>query len=84
MAVKAIGTIWGVHWQSATLFNIDVAYCGMTPQDVSGNYNVVDIPATLNDAQFKAFVEDAVKAYITSEHGVTFEPSDTVRLLGVA
>lgn len=84
MAIKAIAQVVGVHWQGATLYNIDVSYCGAAQEEVAGSYNMCDIPYSQNKNQTESAIKDAVKAKLIAEHGMTFGGGDEVMLFGGA
>ena len=90
MAVKGFAVIDGIQWEGASTLAFHVVYVGInstnphTPGEVFDLMWVTGVSSESTQAQIEVAVADAVETKLTNDHGITFGPLDTVRLVGGA
>lgn len=83
MAVKGIAIITDVNWEGEDTFNVQITYIGMTnASEVKGAFNLVELSPTISALTFESNVKSAVKDKLIADHGFSFGPLDSVRLIG--
>lgn len=88
-SVKAVAYLEGIRGTDivpdgvATL-TLVIAYVGLDPAiPITGDLFITGIPGGMNSGDIQKKISDAVIAELTSEHGYTFDPNDSVRILNI-
>jgi hypothetical protein len=81
MAIKGVAMMIGIESQNVGVFKVSLYAAACDGLGGHGQCWVDDVSASALSTTINDAIADAAKTYLANEHGVSFGPLDTVRVL---